>query len=267
MHAQDKFADQAAGSLAIAATDSGGEGSPLLLIHGFSDTGHSFSLLAPHLAGRRLVTADLPGHGASPMAEGPWRLGACALAMAGLIETLRLQRPVLVGHSLGAMVAVEIAARRPELVGGLALLAGAIRPAIMPDHAMAAGVRGLRDPIAPNDPFFGYWHACRSDVPRDFLAALAQDAASMPASRWRAILDELGRIDLTASAARIRADTLLICGANDPLFGEPHRRDLCAAFPQATCLRLEGCGHNPHWEEPALVADAIARRFPPVIAA
>lgn len=241
----------------------GGAGPPLLLIHGFTDTGHSFALLEPHLAGRRLVMPDLPGHGDSPVHAAPWRLGQCADAIAALAEALCPQPPVLVGHSLGAMVAIAIATRRPDLVGGLVLLAGALRPAIAADHPVALGVRALRDPIAPHDPFFGYWHACRPDVPRGFLAALARDASAMPAALWRDILDELGVIDLTAAARSVRADTLLICGACDPLFGAPHRRALRQAFPDAGFLCLEGCGHNPHWEEPAQVAAAITARFPP----
>ncbi|TIN47378.1 MAG: alpha/beta hydrolase, partial [Mesorhizobium sp.] len=54
--------------------------------------------------------------------------------MAGLIQSLQLDRPVVVGHSLGAMVAVALAAGHKELIGGLVVLAGTLKPDFAPGH-------------------------------------------------------------------------------------------------------------------------------------
>ncbi|WP_292412501.1 alpha/beta hydrolase, partial [Mesorhizobium sp.] len=110
------------GGLDLAYVEVAGSEPPLLLVHGFTDTSRSFSLLAPHLSGRRLIMPDLRGHGASQAGDG-YRIADFAEDIAGLIRSLRLDRPVVVGHSLGGMVSMMLAARHPELIGGLVIVA------------------------------------------------------------------------------------------------------------------------------------------------
>ncbi|MBZ9694495.1 MULTISPECIES: alpha/beta fold hydrolase [unclassified Mesorhizobium] len=245
------------GDLDIAYVEIAGAGPPLLLIHGFTDTSRSFSLLAPHLAGRRLIMPDLRGHGAS-QAGGGYRVADFAEDIAGLIRHLRLDRPIVVGHSLGGMVAIALAARQPDLIGGLVVLASTLKPGFTPDHALPVGILALHDPISPADPFFAWWHACQTSVPRTFLAGLATEASAMPAARWRAILEEVRITDLTAEARAVRAKALIIAGACDPLFDEPHQQALADALTGSRLVWAQNCGHNPHWEDPAFVASAMA---------
>jgi len=242
--------------LEIAYVEISGAEPALVLVHGFTDTSRSFSLLAPHLAGRRLIMPDLRGHGASPSGKG---CGITDFAddIAGLIRHLQLDRPVVVGHSLGAMVAIALAARYAELLGGLVVMAGTLKPDFAGNHPLVTGVQALRDPISPADPFYDWWHACRPDVPQPFLAGLAKDASAMPAARWRAILEEICPADLTSAAQAVRTPTLIIAGACDPLFGEAHQEALSRSLAGARLVRAEACGHNPHWEDPAFVAGAI----------
>ncbi|MER8632350.1 alpha/beta hydrolase [Mesorhizobium opportunistum] len=248
------------GGLEIACVEIAGAEPALVLVHGFTDTSRSFSLLAPHLAGRRLIMPDLRGHGASQAGKG-FGITDFADDIAGLVRRLRLDRPVVVGHSLGAMVAIALAARHDALVGGLVVMAGTVKPGFSPDHALVAGVKALHDPISPADPFYAWWHACRDGVPQPFLAGLAEDASAMPAARWRAILEEICRADLSGAARAVRTRTLIIAGGCDPLFGEAHQQALLRALPEAVLVRAEACGHNPHWEDPALVAKAVIEAF------
>jgi pimeloyl-ACP methyl ester carboxylesterase len=246
--------------LRIAYVEIAGAEPPLLLVHGFTDTSRSFSLLAPHLAGRRLIIPDLRGHGGSD-AGGGFHIEDFAGDLALLISRLGLDRPVVVGHSLGAMIAIRLAAGHPESVGGLVLLAGAVKADIADHHPMVSGVTALRDPISPADPFYAWWHACRPEVSPTFLAMMAQEASTMPAARWRAILDEIRRTDLTGLARTVRVRTLVIAGACDELFGKAHQEALRRALPHASLIQAQGCGHNPHWEDPAFVASAICSNF------
>ncbi|MDX8468988.1 alpha/beta hydrolase [Mesorhizobium sp. VK23B] len=252
-----RFAD--VGGLDLAYVEVAGSGPPLVLVHGFTDTSRSFSLLAPHLSGRRLIMPDLRGHGASQAGRG-FGIADFADDVAGLIRRLRLERPVVVGHSLGGMVAMQLAARHPELVGGLALLATTLNPGMTQDHPLVAGVAALRDPISPADPFYDWWHQCGSGVPQAFLAGMAKDASAMPAARWRAILEEIRRTDLGGARA-VRARTLIIAGACDPLFGRAHQQVLAEALAGSRVVWAEHCGHNPHWEDPAFIAGAITGMF------
>jgi pimeloyl-ACP methyl ester carboxylesterase len=98
-----------------------GEGPPLLLIHGFGGAAWNFSELAPLLPGRRLLIPDLPGHGASTPLPASASLAGYADALA---ETLPGPVDVL-GHSLGGVVALRLAERRPDLVRSIVLAAAA----------------------------------------------------------------------------------------------------------------------------------------------
>ena len=248
------------GGLDIAYVEIAGAEPPIVLVHGFTDTSRSFSLLAPHLSGRRLIIPDLRGHGGSQAGEG------CSVVdfaedIADLIRRLRLDRPVVVGHSLGGMVSIALAAQYPELIGGLVILASTLKPDFGSHHQLIDGVAALRDPISPSDPFYDWWHACQPGVPRALLAGLAQDASAIPAARWRAILEEVRRTDLTAAARTLRVPTLIIAGGRDPLFGEAHQQALAQAIIGSRLVWARDCGHNPHWEDPAFVAASIGQAF------
>jgi pimeloyl-ACP methyl ester carboxylesterase len=98
----------------------GGEGPPLLLVHGFGGAAWNFSELAPLLPGRRLIIPDLPGHGASSPLPAPTLTGF-ADVLAGILDG-----PVdVLGHSLGGVVALRLAERHPTLVRRLVLAAAA----------------------------------------------------------------------------------------------------------------------------------------------
>src|SRR5919106_1749016 len=104
----------------------GGEGPPLVLVHGFSGSATNFTLLAPLLARhRRVLIPDLPGHGRSePLPAAPSLNGyADRVRHLAALEGI-LPAPV-VGHSLGGSVALRTALRWPADISGLVLAASA----------------------------------------------------------------------------------------------------------------------------------------------
>lgn len=113
----------------------GGRGNPLILLHGFPQTGHAWRLVAPRLAERfRVIVPDLPGYGASdaprPAADGtPYDKRNLALAICDLIAALGLRAVRLAGHDRGGRVAYRLALDHPARVERLALVD------IAPTHA------------------------------------------------------------------------------------------------------------------------------------
>ena len=100
----------------------GGEGPPLLLVHGYGGAAWNFSELAPLLPRRRLLIPDLPGHAASARLPAAPTMAAYADAVAACLD----DGPVDVfGHSMGGVVALRLAERRPELVRRIVLAAPA----------------------------------------------------------------------------------------------------------------------------------------------
>ena len=106
-----------AGGVRLAVRQAGARGTPVVLVHGLGTIQRSWDRLAPLLArDLRVVSYDQRGHGASQAAT-DYSLDAFTADLRAVVDTLELERPVLVGHSLGVLLAVEVAATRPSSAG------------------------------------------------------------------------------------------------------------------------------------------------------
>jgi pimeloyl-ACP methyl ester carboxylesterase len=104
----------------------GGEGPPVVLVHGLGGIASNWRLIAPALAAeRRVIVPDLPGHGRSEPLEAVPTLDPFAEAMLGVLESEKALPAPWVGHSLGGLVGLRAAVLRPEAVTGLVLCAAA----------------------------------------------------------------------------------------------------------------------------------------------
>ncbi|NIF18348.1 alpha/beta hydrolase [Pantoea sp. Cy-639] len=113
------------------------DGLPVIALHGWLDNANSFARLAPQLAGLRIVALDLAGHGYSqhrPVGAG-YALADYAHDVLRVAEQLGWQRFGLLGHSLGAIIAVQLAGALPERVSHLALIDGVIPPTLSEQDA------------------------------------------------------------------------------------------------------------------------------------
>ena len=103
-------------------TRTGGAKPPLVLAHGYSDDGLCWTPVAEELAmAYDVVMPDARGHGLSDAPDGDYGPLEQAADLAGVIEGLGLQRPIIVGHSMGALTALTLAGRYPALPGAIAL--------------------------------------------------------------------------------------------------------------------------------------------------
>ena len=105
-----------------------GSGSPLVLVHGLGGAAANWSSLAPLLAGRhRVLLPDLPGHGRSAPVLAPEGLGSLADTVIELAGEAGMLPATFVGNSMGADIAIQVALRRPDVVGAVvAVSAGAL---------------------------------------------------------------------------------------------------------------------------------------------
>ncbi|RUM15611.1 alpha/beta hydrolase [Rhizobium fabae] len=243
----------------LAYIDTGGSGPTLLLLHGYSDSSRSFSLLEPWLCGYRLIIPDLPGHGGSVVGAG-MTVADFTDAIVALMAALSVERFAVIGHSMGAMIGIDLTARLPDVVVALVTISGTVRPAFPQRDPVTDGILGLCDPIDPGDPFFDLWHACPHPVDPSFLAPISREAAAISAEIWHGILACFSTLDLTEAAAQVRMPVLCIGGSEDALFDAGHRLALEDALSKAQSVLMEGFGHNPHWEDPEKVS-VVLRDF------
>lgn len=209
---------------AIVAVEEIGRGEPLVLIHGLATTRRIWATAAPKLAStRRVVMLDVPGFGESPPAGVGFELEAVAARIAG---ALRDHAPYdLVGHSLGGGLALRLAARYPESVKRLVLVAPAGLTAL-PNAASTVLAATAEPLLAARRRLAGL---SRSPWGRRLLLGLAvADAtelspaqarliieASATARRASAALATITRSELRPLLARLRAPPGLIWGMAD----------------------------------------------------
>ena len=124
------WADSISGPQGKLFVDEGGSGGvPVVFIHSFEgDTTHWTAQLEHLRTKRRAIALDLRGHGQSqPPADGDYSVTEVVADLASVTETLKLERFVLVGHSMGGPVAIAYAAENPSQVAGLVLVASAAK--------------------------------------------------------------------------------------------------------------------------------------------
>src|SRR4051795_10332504 len=121
-----------------------GDGPPLILLHGGLGSGEMFGPALGRLAaGHQVIAVDLQGHGRTADIDRPIDVRLMGDDIAALIDHLGLDRPDVVGYSLGGWVGMQVAFRHPEKVGRLASVsAGIRRDAIYPEILVQQGQVG-----------------------------------------------------------------------------------------------------------------------------
>lgn len=222
-------------------------------------------------AGYRAVACDLPGYGDSPPIE-PCDMAGLAGAVAALIEHLAAPRTVLVGHSMGGMVAQELVARRPGLVQGLVL------SGTSPAFGKAGGDwqrEFLRERLAPLDAGQGMAALAPGlaagmaspQAPAEAVARCAAVMSRVPEATYRRSLQAIVGFDRRAALGAIRVPVLCLAGEDDRNAPPTVMQHMAQRIPGAEYVCLRGVGHLSNMEAPepvnAALLSFLARHFPP----
>lgn len=245
-----------------------GQGEPVVLIHGIGHRGEAWGsvpdLLAEHFD---VVVVDLPGHGRSPAPEAPdtYRLSSVADQLEELFEELEIDRPHVVGNSLGGYLALELA-RRAAVVSAIAL-----SPAGFATTAEIFGIAGpqlLAMKLAAYAPrpvlrVFAERHALRTVAFRSLYAHPERQSAEQALADSLNLRRSPGFWHMLWHSTHLRVGrdipvpVTIAWGVRDRLL-VPRQADRAAArLPSACVERWPDCGHVPMVDAPERVARLV----------
>jgi pimeloyl-ACP methyl ester carboxylesterase len=252
-----------------------GRGPAVVLLHGLGGFAQSWRHTIDALAARATVFAvDLPGFGRSAKPRAIYRLGYFARALHGFLDALGVGQASLVGHSLGASVAVTYALTHPVRVERVALVAG-----LVPGFAfrmswayrlIATPVIGEALALCGRAPVFKAAVARCFHVPRqadvDYLIEHDYRIRTGPEARaaWLATARHIRtdfvehRVDYRRAIATLDLPVLLVHGRQDPAVSSQHATEAAAGFPRAVVRWVDDCGHFPHLEHAQTVNGWLA---------
>ena len=239
-----------------------GEGPAVIFIHGLSSSMELWTALdQAKLAGRTLISYDLRGHGRSEQAPGAHTLKKHTADLAALLEALRIEQASLVGHSLGAMIAIELAATQPGKVRSLSLLsttAGFSRETRNTLFEMAsAATFGGMDSIA--DQLIGLsFRPAFCDANPKVVEAIRRSILSSDAASIVAATRMVAKADLRPRLGSLNCPTQILVGSEDRLTPPELAQELAGGIPGARLQQLPDCGHAAPVEQPGLVIQQLA---------
>lgn len=258
----------------LCVAERGRGGRPLLLVHGFGGAKEDFTEHLDALAaqGWHAVAPDLRGHGESawPEGEDAYSFESFADDLVSLAESLGWSSFVLLGHSMGGMVAQELALSRRSLVDALVLMDTAHGPmewldrdmlamsvAVIRDEGVDAWVdlaNDLRDSDPLVTPAFRRLLAERPGYAEFCDRKARATAADMRAAMMLRFVDQRDRLP---DLATLDVPTLCIAGEQDDGFVD-HARAMAAAMPRVRLAVIPDAGHSPQFENPDAWWDALS---------
>lgn len=220
-------------------------GSPIVvLVHGLGVSSRYMIPTVRALAPDHLVFAvDLPGYGRTPGPRDALSIPELADALAAWMTAMRLERPVLLGNSMGCQILVDLASRHAGRAERLVLVGPTM------DRRARTGrqqfgrllVDSFREP--PSQPFI-----------------VAFDYLMFGLRRFRQTFDAAVRDRIEDKLPRVRMPALVVRGARDPIVPERWAREVASLLPHGRFAQVAGAGHTVNYMAPAALA-RLLREF------
>lgn len=238
------------------------DGPVVVMLHGITDSHRSYELLQPHLPEAwRVIAITQRGHGRSAKPDVGYETRDLAADVCAFLDALGVERPIVVGHSMGAAVALQFAADFSNRVAGLVLMGAfagfAGNPAVA---AFERAISGFEEKV---DPWFvlDFQSSTFAElIPQSFLDIVVGESLRCPGFVWRAALQGLLNADVIAAAAKCHTPALLLRGDKDAFVPREDQLLLRDALSSARMVTMQGVGHAPHWERPQETA-ALLQAF------
>ena len=247
--AESRYVD--AGPLRLHVLDYGGDGVPVVVLPGITSPVITQDFFVRELVpDLRPVVVDLRGRGMSGTpGDGAYTLRDYAEDTAAVVRALELERPLLLGHSLGARIAAAFAVEHPDLAGELILVDPPLRgpgraPYPMTEQAFVDQLREARAGTTPDEirRYFPRWPEAELELRARWLPTCDEQAV---VATHRGFESE----DFFALWRRLPGAPVLIRGGDSPVVTEDGARELAEALPAATIVTVPGAGHMVPWDQ------------------
>ncbi len=215
---------------------------PAVLLHGLGMSQRPLGPLQDRLALRRPVhVVELPGFGGRPAPRGDVPVETMIAALARALDLLGVRDAVVVGHSLGAQWAVELAAQRPDLASAVVLVNPVVDERRTSRAALALAIVAdfLREPPS-------------------IVAIMVTDVLRTDLRWFFAQAERMLRYPLLERVARLDPPALIVGGGRDTVVGRSWLRRLRDAA-RGPLVIVPRAAHNPQFTAPGAVAEAIDR--------
>ncbi len=240
---------------------------PMLLLHGGSAHAHWWDFFAVHMSDRyRLLALDLRGHGESEWATSDYSLEIHASDVRAFAEAFALRQLILIGHSFGGFVAMEVARDAREDLAALIVIDSRARISQRNTRYMEA-LRKLPHPVyaSPEEAIRRFrLLPTPTSARREVIAHVARHGIrQIDGGSWtlrfdrRAIANTSPR-DMSSALATIRCPVLVVRGANSHFLPAVELAEFAAAAPHAQAAEIADAHHHVMLDQPAALANAVS---------
>lgn len=239
-----------------ATLDGPANGPALVLLHALGTRLALWDGVAARLPHHRILRLGLRGHGASDVPAAPYAMGTLIRDAERVIDHFGLTETVVIGVSLGGMIAQGLAVKRLDLVRGLVLSNTAARigtAAQWQDRIAMVRDHGLQ---AIADSTMQRWLG-RDWRDNSAMPALRQDFLATDPQGWMGCAAAIAGTDFYQTTATLRLPTLAIAGANDGSTPPDLVRETADLVPGARFQLIQGAGHLPMAETPQAFAQSL----------
>ena len=240
-------------------SDGAQTGMPLVFINSLGTNLHLWDALVPSLPAQyRFLRYDKRGHGLSDTPPAPYSIRDHSCDLTALMEQLRIDKAIVIGISVGGLIAMDFAIQHPEQVQALVLCD--TFPRIGTPESWSERIQAVREQGLPAmaQTIMGRWFmpAFASQRPADFQG-FTNMLIQTPLEGYIGTCAALRDADLHEAVSQIKAPNLILCGAQD--ISTPPRlvHGLAESLPDARFRVIEAAAHLPCVEQPEAMAAAI----------
>lgn len=230
---------------------------PLVFLHGVGGGHHAWDAQLPYFGGLGYPSHawDQPGYGHSPIVE-PYDLEHISAALALLIESLASEPVVVIGHSMGGLIAQETYVRYPRLFKAMALCFTSPAFASGNSEFTKKFIAARIDPLEQGKSM--------ADIAAQLIPTMGSNSrlaekimAGVPPDTYRKAVTLLTTFDRRKELAGIKVPTLLVAGSEDKTAPPAMMEKMAGKIPGAEYVLLEGCGHLGPMDQPEAFNDAL----------